>query len=132
MPLSALLHTISKKIDLSSIPEEYYKYTDIFSKSKAETLAPHYPYNLQIELEKDFYPSVETIYSLFQFEQEMLKEFIDKNLTNRFIRSMSSPYRVLVLLIKKKMDPSGSVYISTDLTKSWKKTNIHFPSSPTS
>jgi len=118
MPLSALLHTISKKIDLSSIPEEYYKYTDIFSKSKAETLAPHYPYNLQIELEKDFYPSVETIYSLFQFEQEMLKEFIDKNLTNRFIRSMSSPYRVLVLLIKKKMDPSGSVYISTDLTKS--------------
>ena len=132
MPLSALLHTISKKIDLSSIPEEYYKYTDIFSKSKAETLAPHYPYNLQIELEKDFYPSVETIYSLSQFEQEMLKEFIDKNLTNRFIRSMSSPYRVLVLLIKKKMDPSGSVYISTDLTKSWKKTNIHFPSSPTS
>ena len=132
MPLSALLHTISKKIDLSSIPEEYYKYTDIFSKSKAETLTPHYPYNLQIELEKDFYPLVETIYSLSQFEQEMLKEFIDKNLTNRFIRSMSSPYRVLVLLIKKKMDPSGSVYISTDLTKSWKKTNIHFPSSPTS
>jgi len=108
MPLSALLHTISKKIDLSSIPEEYYKYTDIFSKSKAETLAPHYPYNLQIELEKDFHPSVGTIYSLSQFEQEMLKEFIDKNLTNRFILSMSSPYRVLVLLIKKK---NGSLWL---------------------
>jgi len=38
--------TISKKIDLSSIPEEYHEYTDVFSKSKAETLASHHPYNL--------------------------------------------------------------------------------------
>jgi len=38
--------TISKKINLSSIPKEYYEYADIFSKSKAETLAPHCPYNL--------------------------------------------------------------------------------------
>ena len=33
--------TISEKIDLSSIPEEYHEYTNVFSKSKAETLAPH-------------------------------------------------------------------------------------------
>ena len=33
--------TISKKINLSSIPEEYHKYVDVFSKSKAETLALH-------------------------------------------------------------------------------------------
>jgi len=32
--------TISEKIDLSAIPEEYHKYADVFSKSKAETLAP--------------------------------------------------------------------------------------------
>jgi len=50
--------TISEKIDLSTIPEEYHKYTDVFSKSKAETLAPHHPYDLRIDLEKDSHPLV--------------------------------------------------------------------------
>jgi len=45
--------TISKKIDLSAIPEEYHEYADVFSKSKAETLALHRPYDLRINLEKD-------------------------------------------------------------------------------
>jgi len=81
--------TISKKIDLSSIPEEYHKYADVFSKSKAETLAPHRPYDLWIDLEKDSYPLVGTIYFLSKFKQEELKEFIDENLTNGFIHLTS-------------------------------------------
>jgi len=60
--------TISKKINLSAIPEEYHEYADIFSKSKAETLAPHCPYDLQIDLEKNSHPPVGTIYSLSKFE----------------------------------------------------------------
>jgi len=94
--------TISEKINLSSIPGEYHKYADVFSKSKAETLTPHHPYNLRINLEKDSHPPVGTIYSLSKFEQKTLKEFIDENLTNGFICSMSSPHRVLVLFVKKK------------------------------
>jgi len=94
--------TISKKINLSAIPEEYHEYADVFSKSKAETLAPHCPYDLQIDLEKNSHPLVGTIYSLSKFEQEALKEFIDKNLTNGFICSTSSPHRALVLFVKKK------------------------------
>ena len=50
--------TISEKIDLSAIPEEYHEYADVFSKSKADTLALHRPYDLQIDLEKDSYPPV--------------------------------------------------------------------------
>jgi len=65
--------TISEKIDLSAIPEEYHEYADVFSKSKAETLAPHRPYDLQIDLEKDSHPLVGTIYSLSKFEQKALK-----------------------------------------------------------
>jgi len=38
--------TISEKIDLSIIPEEYHEYANVFSKSKAETLAPYCPYDL--------------------------------------------------------------------------------------
>jgi len=94
--------TISKKIDLFSIPEEYYEYADVFSKSKAETLAPYCPYDLQIDLEKDSHPPVGTIYSLSKFKQETLKEFIDENLTNGFICSTLSPYGAPVLFVKKK------------------------------
>jgi len=76
------IHHYLQKIDLSSVLEEYHEYADIFSKSKAETLAPHYSYNLQIDLEKDSHPPVRTIYSLFKFKQEVLKKFIHENLTN--------------------------------------------------
>ena len=93
---------ISKKIDLSSILEEYHEYADVFSKSKAKTLALHRSYNLWIDLEKDSHPLVGTIYSLSKFEQKALKEFIDENLTNGFICLTSSPHGVLVLFIKKK------------------------------
>jgi len=103
--------TISEKIDLSSIPEEYHEYADVFSKSKAETLAPHCSYDLRIDLEKDSHPPVGTIYSLSKFEQETLKEFIDENLTNGFIRSTSSPHGAPVLFIKKK---DGSLRLCVD------------------
>jgi len=94
--------TISEKIDLSAIPEEYHEYADVFSKSKAETLAPYRSYDLRIDLEKDSHPLVGTIYSLSKFEQEALKEFIDENLTNGFICSTSSPHGASVLFVKKK------------------------------
>jgi len=106
--------TISEKIDLSSIPEEYHEYADVFSKSKAETFAPHRPYDLQIDLEKDSHPLVGTIYSLSKFKQETLKEFIDENLTNGFIRSTSSPHGAPVLFVKKK---DGSLWLCVDFRR---------------
>ena len=120
--------TISEKIDLSSIPEEYHEYANVFSKSKAETLTPHCPYDLQIDLEKDSHPLVGTIYSLSKFEQEALKEFIDENLTNGFIHSTSSPHGAPVLFVKKKdrslwlcVDFCGlnRIYYKWSLTNLW-------------
>ena len=46
-----------------------------------------------------------------KFEQKTLKEFIDKNLTNGFIRSTLSPHRAPVLFIKKK---DGSLQLCVD------------------
>jgi len=119
--------TISEKIDLSAILEEYHEYANVFSKSKAETLAPHYSYDLRIDLEKDSQPPVGTIYSLSQFEQETLKQFIDENLTNGFICSTSSPHRAPVLFVKKK---DGSLRLCIDfrgLNKITKKDRYPLP-----
>jgi len=44
--------------DLSNISSEYHKFTNVFSKTKAETLPPHCFYNLKINLEEDAQPPV--------------------------------------------------------------------------
>jgi len=71
--------------DLSNIPSEYHEFANIFSKTKAETLPPHHPYDLKINLEEGAQPLVGLIYSLSASEQEALKEFIEENLNTGFI-----------------------------------------------
>jgi len=71
--------------DLSNVLSEYPKFTNVFSKTKAEVLTPHCPYNLQINLEEGVQPPVGPIYSLLASKQETLKEFIEKNLNTGFI-----------------------------------------------
>ena len=76
---------LAEALDISNVLSKYYKFTDIFNKTKAEVLASHYHYNLQINLKKDAQPLVGSIYSLSAFKQEALKEFIEKNLNMGFI-----------------------------------------------
>jgi len=102
---------LTKASDLSNVPSEYYKFTDIFSKTKAEVLAPHCSYNLKINLEEGAQPPVGPIYSLSASEQEALKEFIEENLNTGFIRPTSSPHSALILFIKKK---DGSLHLCVD------------------
>jgi len=71
--------------DLSNVPSEYHKFADVFSKTKAEVLTPHHPYDLKINLEEGAQPPVSPIYSLSASEQEALKKFIEKNLNMGFI-----------------------------------------------
>jgi len=71
--------------DLSNVPSKYHKFADIFSKTKAEVLASHCPYDLKINLKEGAQPPVGPIYSLLASEQEALKEFIEENLNTGFI-----------------------------------------------
>jgi len=64
---------------------KYHKFTNVFSKTKAEVLTPHHPYDLKISLEKGAQSLVGPIYSLSALEQEALKEFIEENLNTNFI-----------------------------------------------
>jgi len=71
--------------DLSNVPSEYHKFADVFSKTKAENIPPHRPYDLKINLKEGAQPPVGPIYSLSASEQETLKEFIKENLNMGFI-----------------------------------------------
>ena len=44
--------------DLSHVPEEYHDFADVFNKAKADTLAPHRPYDLKIEIEEGASPPI--------------------------------------------------------------------------
>jgi len=64
---------------------------------------------------------------LSKFEQETLKEFINKNLTNGFIHSTSSSHGAPVLFVKKK---DGSLQLCVDfygLNKITKKDQYPLP-----
>ena len=71
--------------DLFNVPSKYHEFANVFSKTKAEVLSPHCPYDLKINLEKGTQPLVGSIYSLSASEQEALKKFIEENLNMDFI-----------------------------------------------
>jgi len=67
LPQDSTLHaasTHSEPTGLSDVLKEYHKFADVFSKSKAYTLAPHHEYDLKIDLEEGTSPPLGTMYSL--------------------------------------------------------------------
>ncbi|KAL7281329.1 hypothetical protein ACG7TL_004638 [Trametes sanguinea] len=88
--------------DLSGIPEEYHEFADVFSKSKADELPEHRPYDLKIELEPGATPPLGLIYSLSKVELDTLREYINENIRLGFIRPSNSPCGAPVLFITQK------------------------------
>jgi len=76
---------LAEASNLFNISSKYYKFTDVFSKTKAEVFTPHHSYNLKINLEEGTRPLIGPIYSLLASEQEALKKFIEENLNMGFI-----------------------------------------------
>src|SRR5258705_3074354 len=117
----------STPVDLSSIPEAYHAFADRFDKAKAETLAPHRPYDLKINLDENSTPPLVHMYSLSQTELVALREFIDEHLATGFIRPSRSPYGAPVLIAKKK---DGGLRLCVDfrgLNKITKKDRYPLP-----
>ena len=59
-------------VNMTGIPLDYHEFTNVFSKTRASTPAPHQPYNLKIELKKGTSPPFGPIYSLSQSELKSL------------------------------------------------------------
>jgi len=102
---------LAEASDLSNVPSKYHEFANVFSKTKAETLPPHHPYDLKINLEEGTQTPVGPIYSLLAFKQEILKKFIEENLNTGFIQPTSSLHSALVLFVKKK---DNSLYLCVD------------------
>src|SRR5258708_29113577 len=77
---------------LDSIPDKYHDFHDIFSGEKAGTLAPHRPYDLQINVEEGAKPIHGPIYSLSPPELMALWEFLEEHTRSGFIHPSKSPW----------------------------------------
>jgi len=112
--------------DLSSVPEAYHDFADIFSKAKASVLTPYREYDLKIELEEGAPLPPGRLYSLSPI-LETLRGFIDENLRFGFICPTSSSHAAPVLFVKKK---DGSLRLCVDyrgLNKKSKKDRYPLP-----
>src|SRR5260221_253353 len=96
---------------LSGVPQEYHKFHNVFSGEKANALAPHRLYDLKINLEEGMKPFHRPIYLLLLPELTVLREFLEENVQNGFIRPSKSPWGSPVLFIKKK---DGSLCLCVD------------------
>jgi hypothetical protein len=109
--LRASTSTTSEPTDLAGVPTAYHEYADVFSKSKANILAPHREHDLRIDLEEGTHPPLGTIYSLSPTELEALRAFLDEHLASGFIRPSSSAHAAPVLFVRKK---DGSLRLCVD------------------
>ncbi len=96
---------------LDSILAKYCDFRDVFSGEKAGTLAPHRPYDLQINVEEGVKPVHGPIYSLSPPELMALWEFLKEHTRSGFIHPSKSPWGSPVLFIKKK---DGSLCLCMD------------------
>ena len=101
----------SESVDMESVPEAYWDFSDVFSKAKADTLAPHRPYDLKITLEDGTTPPQPPISSLLNSELGTLWDFIDEHLNISFIWLSRSSHGTPILFVKKK---DGSLRLCVD------------------
>jgi hypothetical protein len=80
---------------MSSIPEEYHKFPDVFSKAKADKPADHRPYDLKIDLEEGAALPLGLIYSLSQREVSL-----SENLSMNISIWVSSAHRYLCMALR--------------------------------
>src|SRR5258705_2307406 len=96
---------------LDSILVKYHEFRDVFSGEKVDTLTPHRPYDLQINVKEGAKPIHRPIYSLSPPELVALREFLKEHTRNGFIHPSKSPWGSPILFIKKK---DGSLCLCMD------------------
>ncbi len=105
------LETLDESLEEPTIPKAYRDLTDVFSPSNANSLPPHRDEDHAIELEPGKTPLFGRLYNLSEYQLKRLREYIDKNLANEFIRPSKSSAGALVLFTPK---PDGTLRLCVD------------------
>ena len=85
----------------TKLPHEFHEFLELFSEKEANKLPPHRLYDHKINFIKKPPPGYGPLYSMSQGKFQVLKKFLDENLTKSFIRANSSPTTSPVLFARK-------------------------------
>ncbi len=75
-----------ESVNLSNVPKEYLDQKEVFSKSRADSLPPHRPYDRAIDIVPGTSPPKGKLYSLSAPEREAMEKYISDSLAAGFIR----------------------------------------------
>ena len=103
--------TMSDEELKSCIPEQCHEFLQVFRQQNSEKLPESTKYNLEIKLLPDTTPPWGPIYKLSEKESSSLKEYLQKNLSRKFIQKSKSPAGAPVLFVSK---PNGSIRLCVD------------------
>lgn len=90
-------HRIREKL-----PKQYWKYTDLFCKSKAERLPEHSETDHAINLKPDFVPVKAKPYPLSKPQLQALEQWLEEQLCKGYIRPSKSPMSSPFFWVHKK------------------------------
>jgi hypothetical protein len=93
------------------LPPRYYQYQDVFSKTAAEELPEHRPYDHKIVLEEPLPNSYSLLYKQNVEELEATKLYVQEQPRNGWIEHSWSPFASPILCVQK---PNGSLRICVD------------------
>ncbi len=96
------LETVDESLEEPTIPKAYRDLAKIFSASNANSLPPHRDEDHAIELKPEKTPPFGLLYNLSQYQLKTLREYIEKNLGNGFIRPSKSLAGAPVLFTSKR------------------------------
>lgn len=75
--------------DLEGVPSDYHDLHQVFSKARATSLPPHWPYNYAIDLLPGTSPPKGLFYSLSEPKREAMEDYIQESLAAGIIRLSS-------------------------------------------
>ena len=84
------------------VPHEYWKYLNVFSKTKSERMPVRKPWDHGIDLKQDFQPKKGRLIPLSVDEQKEVEAFLDDQLAKGYIRPSISPQTSPVFFVPEK------------------------------
>jgi hypothetical protein len=103
------------EIDPKSIlPQEFYDYLDVFSRQAADKLPPHRYADHHIVVEGDSKLGHAPLYNMSREELDLVKKYIEDNLSKGFIEASKAPFASPVLFVRK---PGGGLRFCVDYRK---------------
>ena len=103
LPAMEMAIEVTPKAEDKSIPSYLQKYAVVFSEKVSQQIPTLWPYDMTIQLKDNFIPCMAKVFLLTNGEDMELKQFLDENMNQGYIKPSTSEMALAFFFIKKKM-----------------------------